>query len=132
MCQFEERLRRLIDTHLAKMCGNFLCVCVRVCVCMGVRGCLKEKRMLMSIAERLSPFFSQWTGCSQGKRKTHEASCPLPTGNVPACTLARARGHTRTHATPSIAPSFLHSPLSSFSLSCFKNCWTGLGLCWFL
>lgn len=96
MCQFEERLRRLIDTHLAKMCGNFLCVCVRVCVCMGVRGCLKEKRMLMSIAERLSPFFSQWTGCSQGKRKTHEASCPLPTGNVPACTLARARGHTHT------------------------------------
>lgn len=34
----------------------------------------------------------------------------------------------KTHTIPAIAPSLLHSSLSSFSLSCFKSCWTGLGL----
>lgn len=42
MCQFEGRMRRLIDILLAARRGNFLCVCVYKCVCMGVRGCLKE------------------------------------------------------------------------------------------
>lgn len=102
MCQFEGSMRRLIDILLATRHGNFLlcvcvslCACVRVCVCMY--GCERMfERMLMSIAECLSPFFSQWTGCSQGKRKTHEAFCPLPTSNVPACMRTCTRTHTHT------------------------------------
>lgn len=102
---------------------------------MCVYGCERMfERMLMSIAERLSPFFPQWTGCSQGKRKTHEASCPLPTSNVPACTRKCTRTHTHTHidAHTQFLLLLQVSSLSSFSLSCFKRCWTGLGLRWFL
>lgn len=40
--------------------------------------------------------------------------------------------HADTHTIPAFAPSLLHSSLSSFSLSCFKSCWTGLGRRWFL
>lgn len=110
------------------MCGNILCVCV-----CGCERMLKRERMLMSIAERLSPFFSQRTGCSQGKWKTHEASCPLPTGNVPTCTRTCTRTHTEnTHTeTPrgvhthkhisTIAPSPLHFSLSFFLSFMFQE-----------
>lgn len=117
----------MIDTLLAKTPGNFLCVCV----CAYAYGCervFERGGMLMSIAERLSPFFSQWTGCSQGKPKTHESSCPLPTSNVPACTSMCS--HTCTDTVPAIALSllfFLLLPLSFSSLSSFRICWTGLG-----
>lgn len=96
------------------------------------------ERMLMSIAERLSPFFSQWTACSQGKPKTHEASCPLPTGNVPTCMCTRTLTythrdpHTYTHSFCFSLKSLVLLSVLSFSLSCFKSSWTALGLCWFL
>ncbi len=93
---------------------------MRACECVCMYGCERMfERMLMSIAECLSPFFSQWTGCSQGKRKTHEASCPLPTSNVPACMRTCTRTHT--HTIPAIAPTLLCSSLSSFFSFMFQE-----------
>lgn len=117
MCQFEGRMRRVIDTLLATRHGNFLCVCV--CV-YGCERMFEREGMLMSITERLSLFFSQWTGCSQGKQKTHEASCLLPTGNIPACTCTCTRTpppqHTHAHTQTHIALHIYNSCFCSKSL----------------
>lgn len=93
-CQFEGRMRRLTDILLAVRRGNFLCVCVSKCVCMGVRGCLKEC-WWASQSVCLHSFLS-----GRDVRRANEKHMRPPV----LCQLvmypharANAHGHTHTH-----------------------------------
>lgn len=102
-----------------------------MCVCMGVRGCLKECWW----ASQSVCLHSSLSGRDVHRANEKHMRPPVPCQLVMyphACARAYGRTHTHTHTIPAIAPSLLHSSLSFFFLSCFKSCWTGLGLRWFL